>query len=107
VEEFFNLIKKLVLSGEIRVSEHGFDELLADDISINDIIKKVNSAKIVEFYPNYGKGKCILLLHFDQAKEPIHILWGIPKGFNKPAVLITAYKPDKDKWDSEYLNRKR
>ena len=29
-----------------------------------------------------------------RAGEPIHVVWGIPKGHDKPVVLVTAYRPD-------------
>jgi hypothetical protein len=60
---------------------------------------------VVEEYPDYPKGSCILVLQQDKAGKPVHVLWGIPKGFDKPAVLITAYRPDPQRWNEDYLNR--
>ena len=36
----------------------------------------------------------------------IHVVWGIPKGYDSPAVLITAYRPDPDLWEEGYTRRK-
>jgi hypothetical protein len=35
------------------------------------------------------------------------VVWGIPKGQEKPAVVVTAYRPDSNKWSDDYLRRKK
>jgi hypothetical protein len=37
----------------MRISEHGYDELAADDISIKDVLHGVAEADLVEDYPEY------------------------------------------------------
>ncbi len=37
--------------------------------------------------------------------EIIHVVWGIPKGHNKPAVLVTAYKPNPKRWNNTFTER--
>jgi hypothetical protein len=61
----------------------------------------------VEEYPNYPKGSCVFLLQKNRLGNPIHAVWGIPKGSEKPAVLVTAYRPDKNQWDDVFLTRKK
>ena len=50
------LIRQLVARGEIRISEHGYDELSADNISVRDLLHGVADAVMVEDYPEYFKG---------------------------------------------------
>ena len=45
------------------------------------------------------------MLQRDRDGRPVHVLWGIPGGETGPAVLVTAYRPDPDKWSSDYLRR--
>ena len=33
------------------------------------------------------RGRSVLVLQLDGAGQPIHVVWGIPKGFESPAVL--------------------
>jgi hypothetical protein len=46
-----------------------------------------------------------LVLQHDQRGAPLHALWGIPRGHDGPAVLITAYRPDPAKWTSGFRVR--
>lgn len=106
VNNTFELIRQLVLGGDFRISEHGYDELAADGLMARDVIEGMSHATIVEDYPNYPKGPCVLLLQSDSDDQPLHVLWGIPRGEQRPAVLITAYRPDPLLWDDNFLRRR-
>ena len=49
-------IKRLVAAGDVRMSEHGYDELANDGILARDILNGVSMATLVEDYPEFGKG---------------------------------------------------
>ena len=101
-----NNIMDLVERGEIAISDHGYDELAADDIFVRDIVEGVTDGVVVEDYPEYPKGPCVLVLQKDRDGEPIHVVWGIPMGATSPAVLVTAYRPDPKRWADDFLRRK-
>jgi hypothetical protein len=42
------LVQDLVARGEVRISEHGYDELSADGISVRDLLVGVVDAEVVE-----------------------------------------------------------
>jgi len=74
VSETFERIKHLVRGGSVRISEHGYDELVADDIRSRDILERIGNGRVVEDYPNYPKGPCVLVLQEDRNGNLIHVL---------------------------------
>lgn len=102
----FKRIKELVERREIKVSEHGYDEIAEDDIFVKDIIAGVNNGIVVEDYPEYPKGPCVLVLEKDREVRPIHVVWGIPKGASSPAIVVTAYRPDANMWTNNFTRRR-
>ena len=106
METFFDRIKRLVESGDVLISAHGYDELANDGIFIKDIIR-VEEAWVIAEYPDHGKGSCILVLQNDRNHLPIHAVWGIPAGKDSPAVLVTAYRPDPKKWNEDFTTREK
>jgi hypothetical protein len=107
VSETFRKVIDLIRLGEVRISDHGYDELAADGIFARDVVAMVSEGIVVEDYPDYPKGPCVLVLQKDRRGEPVHVVWGIPKGASSPAVLITAYSPDPDRWEPGFLRRRK
>ena len=88
-------------------SRSGYDELAADNIRVRDVLAGLPNAVLVEDYPTYAKGPCVLALQHDGEGQPLHIIWGIAAGQGTPAVLITAYRPDPTKWDESWRRRRK
>ena len=102
---FLLRIRQLVEGGRSRVSEHGFREMKEDGIRVADLLQGLATAEIVEAYPDYHKGPCVLILQRDADGEPVHVLWGTSKSHPDEATLITAYRPHPSRWSADYLRR--
>ncbi len=107
MSETFRQVVGLIQRGEVRISEYGYDELAADGIFARDVLAMVADGIVVEDYPDYAKGPCVLVLQKDRGGESMHVVWSIPKGASSPAVLITAYRPDTDRWEPGFVRRRK
>ena len=77
-----------------------------DDILVGEILADVQHAIVIEEYPEYPKGPCVLVFQRDSEDRPIHVVWGIPQDASSPAVLVTAYRPDPELWTDDFMRRK-
>lgn len=103
----FQLISDLIARRDVKISDHGHDELAQDGILVREILEGVPGAVVLEDYPDFPKGPCVLVLQKDQDGSPIHVVWGIPRGHSSPAVMITAYRPDPKRWSSDFTVRRK
>lgn len=106
MSETFERIQALAGRREVRVSEHGYDELASDGILVREVLAGVETAQVLEDYPEYPKGPCVLVLQRDETGGSMHVVWGIPKGKTSPAVLVTAYRPDPERWTEDFRRRR-
>ncbi|MBN2493254.1 MAG: DUF4258 domain-containing protein [Deltaproteobacteria bacterium] len=99
-------ILELLQQGEIRISDHGYDELAIDGITAREIVAGALNAVVLEDYSSYPKGPCVLTLQEDREGRPVHAVWGIAHGSTSPAVLVTAYRPDPERWEDGFRRRR-
>ena len=102
----FDKVRALVQRAEVRISDHGYDEMSDENILVKEVLAGVFDGIVVEDYPTYGNGPCVLALQKDFNQRPIHVVWGIPKDLSSPAVVVTAYRPDPELWSEDFTRRK-
>jgi hypothetical protein len=59
-------IVDLVRAGEVRISAHGYDEIAEDGILAGEVIDGIEAGVVIEDYPAYPKGPCVLILQRDR-----------------------------------------
>lgn len=106
MDTMLSKIQHLVDVGKVRISERGYVELADDGIFAREVVSGIRNAVVVEEYPDYKKGPCILVPERDNKNDPIHAVWGIPKGHTEPAVLVTAHRPDPTIWELDFAHRR-
>jgi hypothetical protein len=55
VSELLERIRALVDNGHVKISEHGYDELVNDGLSARELIQGVQEALVVEEYRHIQK----------------------------------------------------
>lgn len=71
----------LIADGDIRVSEHGYDALTDDGLTMDELLGGVGNAVVVEEYPDYPKGPAVLVLQRAADGGAIHAVRGVPRGY--------------------------
>lgn len=107
MSDTFQRIARLIQVGEVKISEHGYDELASDGLFAGEILTGATAGVVLEDYPAYPKGPCVLVFQTGSNGEPVHVVWGIPKGYDTPAVLVTAYRPNPDDWEDDFKRRRQ
>ena len=107
VSRLWQQFAALITAGDVRISEHVYDSLADDGLTVNELLTGVSSAVVIEEYPEYPKGAAVLVLQRAVDGSPVHAVWGVPRGYNGPAVLVTAYRPDPSLWDETFTRRFR
>lgn len=62
MNDTYKQIVALIKKGDILISDHGYDEMAEEGILARDVISGIDDSLLVEDYPNYIKGPCVLLL---------------------------------------------
>ena len=89
----------------MKISEPGYDELAADGISAREIVEGLQDAFLIEEDPSFAKGPCVLVRQRDKQGNAVHAVWGIPRIETAPAALITAYRPNPERWADDFSRR--
>ena len=107
MSDIWDEIVRLIGNRDIKISEHGYDELAAEGITVREVVDGSHGGIVLEEYPDYSKGPCVLTMLKDRDGHPIHAVWGIPRGSTSLAVLVTAYGPDPERWTDGFRRRKK
>ena len=99
-------LQQLARQRNVRVSDHGSEETQEDEIDPELLVQGVETAILVEHYPDAFKGPTVLVLQ-DYKGLPVHVVWGLARDNTDIATLITAYFPASDKWFDDFIRRKQ
>jgi len=82
---------------QIRITDHADEEAHADHLSFDEIFFSVLQGEIIEDYPIDKPYPSCLIYGDSFTGEPIHSVWAYISE-TKWVVLITVYRPDRERW---------
>ena len=97
-------LKALNAPENLAITEHARIRLYERSISVDDIVKGINTGEIIKQYEDDKPLPSCLILGFSVKSEHIHIVVSCDADF---IYLITAYVPDPDTWESDFKTRRR
>lgn len=101
----FDEVCEAVAVGRVYVSEHAYDEAVADDFSVVDVIDATPEGELIEDYPDDPRGRSCLVLLRAGDRVAAHAVWAYDDGSGR-AILVTVYRPDPARWSGDMRQRR-
>lgn len=96
-----NDLRRLCNDETIQMSSHCYKRCVERKISYEEIKLCIKNGEIIENYPEDYPYPSALV--FSNADKPLHVVAGLSEDY---LWIITAYRPDSDKWEPDYKTRK-
>ncbi|MCF8256125.1 MAG: DUF4258 domain-containing protein [Flavobacteriales bacterium] len=90
-------------SKNILFTVHALDEMNSEDviITVAEVVDAVVHGDIIEDYPEDRRGQSCLMFH--EKDRPLHVVCAPKANY---LAIITAYRPDPQKWEKDLKTRK-
>ena len=88
-------IIQCIESQNYRYSRHGDKERQNDGLTLDEVEQAMLSGRIIEQYPDTGRGESCLLAGFTNKGKPVHIVCG---DMGEMLAIITVYIPTPPKF---------
>ena len=92
-------IKEKIRNSEYYISRHGDQERQNDNLSILEVEESLLNGRILEQYPDTGRGESCLVVGFTEAGKPVHVVCGKRKD---TLTIVTVYIPAPPKFKNPY-----
>lgn len=96
-------LRKLCILENFEITLHAAKRLEQRGISIMDIMACIHNGEIIEQYPNDYPYPSCLILGISTIKKYLHVVVGTN---GETLWIITAYYPDKNKWEEDLKTRR-
>ena len=96
-------LRLLTVPEHIAITEHARRRLVERGISVNDIIRCIETGEIIKQYEDDKPFPSCLILGASVDGEYIHV---VASHDSEWIYLITAYQPDTGVWESDFKTKK-
>ena len=84
-------------------TSHALERFFQRQITRSNVLDVIAKHHVVETYPDSKPYPCKLIMGFAHMKA-LHVVIAVDKE-SQSVIIITAYWPDYEKWDDEFLKR--
>ena len=95
LQEVLARIQALSAAGEVRVTQHGQQEMAEEDTTLGEVLQAIAAGQVLENYPDHRRGPCCLVYGRTVQGRPLHILC---TSVQPVVIVITVYEPRPPKW---------
>ena len=103
-ERTLAVIRERVRRGDYVISFTHTEKLRERKIGADDVEEAICDGAIIEDYPDDPRGPSCLILGRSGGR-PLHVVCGRLE--EERILIITAYEPDPDEWESDWRTRRR
>jgi len=92
-------IQEKISQSDYYFSQHGDRERQNDNLSISEVEEALLQGRILEYYPDTGRGESCLVVGFTDDGKPIHVVCGRQR---ETLAIITLYIPSPPKFKNPF-----
>ncbi len=90
-------LKQAIREGRYQVSRHARRRMAERGLKLDALLRAMEEAELLEYDPETRGYPLPTWLVLVWVGGPVHLLWAFDEESGE-AVLVTAYRPDPDKW---------
>lgn len=94
-ERIVDRLREQARADDIRVTTHGHQEMVAEDIVYGAVRDVLMDCRVIENYPDHQRGPCCLVCGRTALGRFLHIVCTTTL---EAIVIITAYEPKAPRW---------
>ncbi|HNT36809.1 MAG TPA: DUF4258 domain-containing protein [bacterium] len=92
-------LQQQAFTDSIRVTVHGHQEMVAEEIAYQDVREALLTCEVIEDYPDHQRGPCCLVCGRTSSGRFLHVVCTTTL---KVIVIITVYEPKLPKWPTPF-----
>ena len=88
----------------VRVTVHAHQEMVEENIVLDDVLRVLRRATVVENYPDHKRGSCCLVCGQNSTERDLHVVCTTSLDI---AIIITVYEPKPPKWQDPFTRGRK
>lgn len=67
-------IRNLAAAEQIRITQHAHEKMVEEEIRLDEVVRAIRSAEVLETYPEHRRGACCLICGRTETGRPLHLV---------------------------------